>query len=296
MSHPVRNVNAMTFVPPEKDEWEDHAAQTVAALLDGTPTRRDVVGAPQRTHDFDVVTSAGRIVALEVTSRVDAAVAAFWKGNRSLIDPTGLTYSWSLTVPHPVGSPTDPRLRDLARHAPGFLASVEPHLPPGCVELMGSLENLEGTPAHDAALGLKSLRVINANPLPRFGGVTSQAALGTSGHPREVPLARVITEAIAANAEKLARATADERHLFLWVDNSDTPNWNRLYLEQEPLVGPEYGPCIDMVWVALWSRNYFPYSSAAKIWRILRSGFWERVPVPEVRSRVRDGGSRIDAA
>ena len=49
------------------------AAEIVAAYLDGNPEARDVEGAPDKTHDFDVVLRTGQRIALEVTAAVDEA-------------------------------------------------------------------------------------------------------------------------------------------------------------------------------------------------------------------------------
>ena len=49
------------------------AAEIVAAYLDGNPEARDVEGAPDKKHDFDVVLRTGQRIALEVTAAVDEA-------------------------------------------------------------------------------------------------------------------------------------------------------------------------------------------------------------------------------
>ena len=52
---------------------ETAAADIVAAYLGGKPEPRDVEGAPDKTHDFDVLLENGERVALEVTAAVDEA-------------------------------------------------------------------------------------------------------------------------------------------------------------------------------------------------------------------------------
>jgi hypothetical protein len=47
---------------------EDWAGEIVATYLDGTYEARDVRGAPDATHDLDIVLADGRTIALEVTS------------------------------------------------------------------------------------------------------------------------------------------------------------------------------------------------------------------------------------
>jgi hypothetical protein len=47
------------------------AADIVATRVGGQAVPRDVPGAPDTTHDFDVQLADGRAIALEVTSAVD---------------------------------------------------------------------------------------------------------------------------------------------------------------------------------------------------------------------------------
>ena len=73
--------------------------QTVAAFVKGTVEPRDVEGAPDATHDFDIVSRAGQRVALEVTAAADHArlsldAAAFGK---EWTAPT-LTNDWWLVL------------------------------------------------------------------------------------------------------------------------------------------------------------------------------------------------------
>ncbi len=59
------------------DASELAAAEIVAAYLEGRQEPRDVVTAPDGTHDFDIVLKDRRRVALEVTAAADHKRIAF---------------------------------------------------------------------------------------------------------------------------------------------------------------------------------------------------------------------------
>ena len=75
---------------------EVQAAVAVAATLGGTYIPRDVPGAPEGTHDFDIHVGS-RVIALEVTSATDGSTTAMWDrvSKSDLLQPS-LRYSWGL--------------------------------------------------------------------------------------------------------------------------------------------------------------------------------------------------------
>ncbi len=86
---------------------EEAAGKIVAQHLGGEYEARDVRGAPDATHDLDVVLAGGRRVALEVTSAGDREIEELY---RLLVGRTweapSLRHHWWL------GIPDDPRIRD----------------------------------------------------------------------------------------------------------------------------------------------------------------------------------------
>ncbi len=131
---------------------------------------------------------------------------------------------------------------------------------------------------------MRQLGVTTANPMPLFPGQGGQYSIGYGGFLKHVPLEDFIAEAIDDNAEKLDRAAADERHLFIWVTESDHTNWPRLATDQVPSGGPSYEAPVDLVWVGLWSYRYSTESFAARLWTISRDGAWLSQTVPATRS------------
>lgn len=76
---------------------EPVAAELVAGELGGTPTQREVPGAPPKTHDFDIDLSDGRVVALVVTSSADFGLKSMWAAiHTGLWDARALRTSWTL--------------------------------------------------------------------------------------------------------------------------------------------------------------------------------------------------------
>ena len=85
--------------PPTRRQRELEGAWLVASFLSGKPHSRDGLGAPDKTHDFDVTLNDGRTIALEVTSSTVREVIAMW----AAIDACDwqcdeLTQSWSVSL------------------------------------------------------------------------------------------------------------------------------------------------------------------------------------------------------
>lgn len=137
------------LMPPKPvDPQELEAAWTVAATLAGIPARRDTPRAPAGTHDYDIELDDGRTFALEVTTRVDSDVLKFRKalGNPTISAPE-LSLRWNIMVLPPTGSRRDPNVKTLKAQLPGLLAQVEPHIPLGCVDVVGETATFMNSPA-----------------------------------------------------------------------------------------------------------------------------------------------------
>ena len=95
----------------------------VAAVLGGAIEPRDVDGAPERTHDFDILVG-DKTVALEVTTAADAAHASMEAVAYSGAFPApGLTSAWALGLP--MGGGGDIRVKRVVKQAPMHLAVLE---------------------------------------------------------------------------------------------------------------------------------------------------------------------------
>ena len=55
------------------DRWDEKCAEQIVGEKTGGTTRtRDVPGAPDGTHDFDVVLPGGYVIAVEATTHADS--------------------------------------------------------------------------------------------------------------------------------------------------------------------------------------------------------------------------------
>lgn len=247
----------MTFIPPGKTGTECEAAWTVAAIIGGRPQRRDGDGAPDQTHDFDIHVVSDDVIALEVTSSVFGEVAAFW---RSLAETTfgidELRLCWSISVTHPHLGPNTPQVKDLRKYLVAQLLTIEAHLSDGVVDVMWEPEAFVGTEAAGAIVRLRQLGVNTANPLQVFNSERAQVGVGTGGFHRHLSMKQVIENKIADNDKKLAKAQATQRHLFVWITDTDIGNSVAMALDQLPQDEPDTFGCSDVIWVGLWSPGY----------------------------------------
>ena len=202
------------------------AAEIVAAYLDGNPEARDVEGAPDKTHDFDVVLRTGQRIALEVTAAVDEARVSLDHAHPVRTDRS------TATIPHPG------RKRCPVEWATPIIAWR-----PGAAQLFSWLQL--GPGARKCARG-------------RCSGIESR---------------------------KLAAADVDERHLFVWMDPSNSSAEAAVSLGR-PFGAPVALPiAIDVVWLA---TAGVPNSGAVAfagigvmaLWRVRLGAIeWESLPL-----------------
>ena len=247
------------------DELE--AAIAVAQTLGGTYAQRDVPGAPDGTHDFDILIGS-RVIALEVTSAVDGEATALWNAvtGRGWLQPT-LRYSWSLTVD------ASTNIKNLTKSVTAALMTLE------SADVgkfgFGHPGGQQEAAVVDALATLSELGARGGSSIddPPSRIVIAVVGPGVWGGPEAISEA-VVREA-AANAEKLARAKADERHLFVWAD------WTMSDIQAAIIsVGnfgvmpavPDLPSGVDTVWVA---PVAMVDEREAFLWRVTPPGGWE---------------------
>lgn len=260
-------------------ENELKAATIVGAVLDGIFIPRDLPGARDGTHDFDVLV-LGRCVALEVTRAADERVLSTLAAamGRSFPAP-GLATTWRLTIPT-VG-PNMPVVKDIVKAAPALIAVLERanveefngRLYPGQAD-----SSLVEATALLSRLGVSWARTWPEDGPPRlfFSGYG-----GFGSNPDEVN--RLAAEHAAANAAKLRAADADERHVFVWIDPSYAEAEVAMHLESPPDRVPELPGGVDVVWVA---------NASGHLWRCRPPGGWEDLPCPRVEVAIEPAATR----
>ncbi len=255
---------------------EESAGDIVVKHLGGTYEARDVHGAPDATHDLDVVFADGRRVALEVTSAGDREVEQF---RRLLLGQTweapSLRHHWWL------GIPDDPRIRvkALMRKIVKHLDVLERH----DVEQVGGLHHrqLPADAAPEVAQAARAIFDLGADRATRLDppkpGETP--LLMPSPHGGVSGSSDLLNETVEGCAEKkaakLRAADGDERHLFVWLLGSASGLELAMATLPMPSSPPALPAGVDVVWVATGSA--FPDAPSGRLWRVRPPGGWEEI-------------------
>lgn len=261
----------------------------VAAMRSGRPRRRDRWGAPDGTHDFDLHLPDGRVIALEVTSSTVSEVAMMWDAINSLdwcFDH--LTHSWSVSLAAARKGSPGTRVRRFHKDSPPLLEILGQEV--GWMPrdyFGGTIDSALSARAQEAIAGLKTLGVQHGCPVDTMPGGQPVILVGTAGIGESTDgssVNRAVQEAALANVTKLTRATADERHLLVWIDSSDNQSESAMVTFSLPKEGPELPDALDVVWVALWMRGMNRDCNVHSLWTFARGGHWQTIRVPPVRS------------
>ncbi len=257
---------AISYADEVAKDWneEDEAAQIVVGHLGGVATQRDPGGGSTPIHDFDVAVSAGQIVAVEVTrhtvpAEVEARAAV---AGRDWKFPS-LRYDWVIDM---VGHYD---VRVVHGRVPSLLEAVEA----ASLEAVQLGKDPPPGPASDA---LSALRALGARLLYRLSEATGGAGriiVGAAPVAGSTATDIVVDVAehhanLADNSAKLASASAQERHLFIWVESNHHQVVAAMgfeFLPERPPIIPEH---IDTVWLA---TAFHP----AQVWRYVRGEGWE---------------------
>jgi hypothetical protein len=228
----------------QTDRWDQrHAEEIVAAVTHGRFRSRDVPGAPQGIHDFDVELPDGRVVAVEVMRHNSAGrlqVLAEIQ-ERTWTFP-GLASSWHLTLS------VDPQAQVGALHA-----EAEDLLAVAAQAGHDRFQPRQGSRLHQ--LGVRA--VIK---LPQVRPPQVICAFTDDFDPAilEPTAGRAVVQAVEQRAARKAQqkaaspqwGEADERHLFLWIEFSQRATLADLGFVGTPQTAPQLPPSIDAVWVA----------------------------------------------
>ncbi len=253
----------------ELDEHELRAATIVGAILDGCAVPRDLPGAPDHTHDFDVLLP-GKRVALEVTRAANKDVlSARAAALRRPFPAPGLANSWLLSIP--TLGPAPPVVKKIVKKSPPLLVILEEH---NLAEIDGQLHPGQAPAAVvKASRELATLRVSRAR-VWAVDGPPQLWFIGHGGISADVDAVnRLAAEHGAENANKLLAAQADERHLFIWMDSSHADAELAMHTGPPPDQPPVLPNGIDVVWIA---------NPSGHLWRSRPPHSWQELPCPSV--------------
>jgi hypothetical protein len=263
--------------PPAKAVWQEQAAELVGIVLDGEFESHDD-NSEDAMVDFMGQTHIGS-VALEVTSTVDQQMYSLSKDVRP---PVGLAdhlrYEWSLRMPWSVARPNK-------KFWPNLLATIEelePALSIKNVDLFGGELGREEEAASPHACAIRRLQDL--------GFVDGSARLVEAGWPGGIHIGfggfmpsgdpiLAITDALESNCDKLLKTPAKERHLFVWVHETNLTMTMRLLLNFGPHEAIDLRG-IDQVWIAPWQENTEVAFPLARTWVLRAEGAWHQVERP----------------
>ncbi len=256
------------------DLEEQTAGKIVAEQLGGTPVPRDVPGAPDGTHDLDIVIADGRRVPLEVTSAIDGETHAMVKLALGGSPAPSLAHHWWL------GVPKDKRVR-VKLLMKGVVAHLEVLEQQDVEQVGGALtpgKVPDGAPQAvvDAARGVFALgadRATRRGPPEDDEAALVMASVHSGGVSDFDQLNVLVAACAEAKVDKLIATGADERHLFVWMHDDDAA----LAMETlpPPVVSPMLPEGVDVVWVATGPTG--DESLCRCLYRLEPSGGWETI-------------------
>ncbi len=245
------------------------AGQLLGAILGGAVVPRDVPGATASTHDFDVMLGDGRTVAVEVTISADREDVEYWHAvHKTEWDAPQLGHSWLLNITPPA------RVSTLRGKVESLLQGLER----AGIYKFGLGTKVDAPEVDELHRLLVKAGDVWAGVHPPRIGIYS-AGVGTT----DTEPVREVVEYEASkpdNRSKLARAKADERHLFVWIDPATSPaapasGFMEVRLPSACSLPPE----VDVAWVAIPATNDAG-NPMERLWRFDRRGGWQSARNP----------------
>jgi hypothetical protein len=197
---------------------EEPAGLAIADELGGKLVPRDGPGAPDRTHDFDIELGVGKTVSLEVTASVDEGKLRKAKPLEMGWGQTGLKGNWVLVI----DDHARPSVRRFKKEALQLLLALE----------HGGIANLDVDEPDSVAPMADALReqmralgigAAVSDPRSTPAGNVAVWTLEVDSVLRDLNRLNALVEhEIRENIAKLAVTNGDERHLFIWIDPSQT--------------------------------------------------------------------------
>lgn len=251
--------------------------------MDGRSVPRDVAGAPDATHDFDVQLADGRTIALEVTSATDEDVQGLHAAAMTAQHTTSALASDWLVGGGQASDGPQVRIRELIDGIIPVLAAYERHGVSDIDTRVPPRSNLRapGTP-QDVIEATQQQFELGAVVTHRLGPRhSSEAQVFISIHGGVAANANQVDGLVGAvarrKADKLAVARADERHLFVWLSATHSDAELAVFSGRPPTAAPSLPAGIDALWLATRLRDGY----AERLWRMRPPGGWEVLEPPQ---------------
>ena len=260
--------------PPKKEVWQDKAAE-IAGIVLGMQFESYDDGSEDAMVDFIGRTPLG-LVALEVTSTVDHDLRNLSSDVRPPAGLAGhLQYEWQLTLPWSAARPSK---SDFWPELLAIVERLEEGLESKSLELFGGAVGTEEEATSPRASSIRRLRVlgfVQGSAIRAELGRTGGIYVGFGGFMPSGDFVPAVAKAIADNHKKLVATPADERHLFVWVHETNLAMTMRLLSN----VGPDESvglQGVDQVWVAPWLDNTSADLLRVRTWTLRVGEEWRR--------------------
>ncbi len=263
---------------------ENAAADVVAHQMDAQVVRRDCPGAPDGTHDFDLLYTNGKVAALEITTAASELILKRWHSMSNInhrFVAKSLRSTWMLMLR---GGNPQVNLKKIVSEAPRLLERLEvsdisgfERTSPDEIVVHGSADKGDNEAVDRLrALGVTSCSAIGHPEQGSDASILLAGAGGYSGSIRRESINGVIEHAICANQKKLERAAADERHVFVWIDPSIGAAGVSIDGSQPPATGPNLPEPVTTVWAGFAALGG-PCAGVQSLWRADRGRRWEHL-------------------
>jgi hypothetical protein len=261
----------------EPSESELAAATIVADDLGGMWVSRDGAAASDGMHDFDVELPDGRRVALEVTGAINEQAvrlseAAYGTEGRERRWPAeGLANDWLVVIP--------PRPVKVARLMHDMVPILTLFEREGLTQVNTSFNpayrrSAPGTPPAviEATLRVFKMGVLETRVLwPRPEAQAQLFVTVRGGFSADIERVNdLVVQRAESKIEKLTRAEAAERHLFVWLDGTQPEAELAVATGPPPTTAPHLSPVVDVVWLAT-----PPLTDPQRLWRVRPPGDWQ---------------------
>jgi hypothetical protein len=246
--------------------------------------------------DFEIRLTSGLRVILEVTSSTveSRAQQAGLIGSGAWECP-GIQRNWSVTLQGAGPATTGARVSKFKNGATPYFATLEKECPLGYGDLLNFNFSIDLSPsARSAIFALNELGARHGSLLdkPPYGSPHVYIGWAYADVNDDPSLNDVVESASLSNQKKLEQYEDSQRHLFIWIDQTDYRNSADLFTFNIPTEPPRIATSLDRVWVGPWSPGINYEGSLHSLISSDGTGSWIRHIAPRVSAYYESNESK----